>query len=343
MKPPRIALIGARRVRQGLGPFVARFLAAEGAEVPAFLGTSASSVATAAEQLERTAGLAPRGYTSLEDMLAREELDALAILSPAETHGRYLEAALEAGLHALCEKPLIWGGGGLADRARRLVDGFEERGLLLRENCQWPFALPAFRALHPEAADEPLRSFVMRLSPSSRGAQMIGDALPHPLSVLQELVPARDAWLENLTFSTHAPGAEELVLRFDFVTPTGAVDCRVELIHGDSLPREASLTLNGRAGRRRVRLEDYAQFLGVTTDEGVEREVPLPDPLCSLLREFVADLAAAPSPAAKTRDTDSPTAARDHAHRRYAMITLRMTLLETLLTAFRASPQEDAP
>ena len=53
MSAPRIGLIGARRVRQGLGPFVAQFLSELGAEIPAFLGTSASSVQAATEDLEK--------------------------------------------------------------------------------------------------------------------------------------------------------------------------------------------------------------------------------------------------------------------------------------------------
>ena len=71
------------------------------------------------------------------------------ILSPPETHERYLRAALDARLHVLCEKPLIWGGTDFARRGRELVDGFRARGLLLEENCQWPQVLDAFRALHP--------------------------------------------------------------------------------------------------------------------------------------------------------------------------------------------------
>ena len=52
MRAPRIAIVGARRVRQGLGPFVTRHLVSLGAEVPAFLGTSASTIDVAARELE---------------------------------------------------------------------------------------------------------------------------------------------------------------------------------------------------------------------------------------------------------------------------------------------------
>ncbi len=95
--PARIAIVGARRVRQGLGPFVARFLTGRGAEVCAYLGTSPASVAAAGDDLARIAGVtAARGYTELDALLAGESLDALVVLSPTETHGADLDAALEA-------------------------------------------------------------------------------------------------------------------------------------------------------------------------------------------------------------------------------------------------------
>lgn len=318
MSAPRIALVGARRVHQGLGPFVARFLGQLGAEVPAILGTSSSSVAEAQRELERDAGLEPAGYTSLEDMLAAQTLDAIAILSPAETHERYLRAALAAELHVLCEKPLLWGGDRLAERAQELAEGFDEAGLLLFENCQWPYALPAFRALHPESEGEPLETFRMRLSPASHGAQMIGDALPHPLSVLQALVPGDPLVLEGIEFSDPRPDAEEQVVRFDFVTDEARVACRIDLIAGNSLPREAGLTLNGRVARRRVRMDDYALFLA--DDAG--REVPLPDPLHALLTDFVLALGRAREGRLQ--------GARQRGH-----VPDRMALLAELLSAFR--------
>jgi len=114
-----VGLVGARRRRQGLGPFVARDLVRAGARVPCFAATSAATRDAASGQLAATCGIEARGYTNVDEMLARERLDALAILSPAETHAAYLESALAAGLHVLCEKPLVWGRPDLAaDGAR---------------------------------------------------------------------------------------------------------------------------------------------------------------------------------------------------------------------------------
>ena len=57
MSAPRVAVIGARRARQGLGPFVARELRAAGAEVPCFLTTRPETGAQAARDLREQAGV----------------------------------------------------------------------------------------------------------------------------------------------------------------------------------------------------------------------------------------------------------------------------------------------
>jgi predicted dehydrogenase len=279
----RVGVIGARRVRQGLGPFVARHLAELGARVPCFLASRAESV----PETERA--LSARGYTDLRRMLADEKLDALAILSPSETHERYLHAALEAGLHALCEKPLLWGGTGLAARASALERGFRAAGLGLRECCQWPYTLPAYRALHPEADAGPVRSFAMRLSPASfEPRAMLADSLPHPLSLLQALVPG-PARIAGIRFESPARGS--LRLAFEWHGAAAApVAVEIALETKERPPREAAVAVNGRRAERRIRPADYALFFA----DGA-REVPVPDPLRALLADFVAEPARAPT------------------------------------------------
>lgn len=315
MSAPRIAIVGARRARQGLGPFIARSLRAAGAELVGILGTSEASNAVALADLQRYAGVRPPAVIDL-DALAATEPDVLAILSPALTHAAYLDAALARGWHVLCEKPLIWGPGNLATATAEMVERFTEQGLLLFENCQWPQVVPAFEALHGPI--ERLESFAMRLTPASRGAQMLGDALPHPLSLLQALAPNPAASLGGFEFSTRDPETEELVLEARYGPPGAPIPVRVELRRGATLPREASVTFNGRLARRRVRLEDYAQYLG----DG-EREVPLPDPLEGHLRVFLQDLEAV------------RRAARPDLGRYHQPITQRAAMLQAALDAFR--------
>jgi predicted dehydrogenase len=281
MTAPRVGILGARRVRQGLGPFVARDLVAAGAEVPCFLVTSAASLGPAQRAIREAAGVDARGYTDLGALLANESLDALAILTPSETHAHYLAAVAEAGLHALCEKPLCWGSSGLVATAERLVRGFHERGLLLYENCQWPFTLPAFEALHPGSLAAPPRRFRMEMEPSSRGLQSVGDALPHPISVLQALLPGAPR-LRDVAFSTRDPHAPRFEVRFRYETRAGACDALVMLTHSESWPRRTSYAIDGLRAERRVSPENYRLSLA-----DAERSVPMSDPLTRLVADFV--------------------------------------------------------
>jgi len=297
--PPRVGIVGARRRRQGLGPFVARDLVAAGARVPCFLGTAEATLELARRELASLAGVEARGYVDLDAMLEAETLDALAILCPAEAHAAALDAALRGGLHALCEKPLVWGEPDLARRGGEIVAAFERADLMLWENCQWPYALPAFDRLHPGALDAPPRRFEMGLEPASRGVQSLGDALPHALSLLQRLAPGVRVALENVSFSTHDPSSQSLTIRFDYRSDEVAIGAQVTLRQSRGQPRRAWLVLDGRRAERVVSMEDYQLSFA-----GSGRTVPIEDPLTLLISDFVAALrgAAQPDRAARLRE-----------------------------------------
>jgi predicted dehydrogenase len=44
-------------------------------------------------------------YTDFDEMLRDVELDAIVIATPSRTHARFVDAALDRGLHVFCEKP----------------------------------------------------------------------------------------------------------------------------------------------------------------------------------------------------------------------------------------------
>ena len=288
MTAPRIGLIGARRVRQGLGPFVAGFLVEAGARVPCFLGTSRETCDAAAGVLAAEQGIVATGYTDLAAMVQAEALDGLAILSPHDTHLHYLEAALEAGLHVLCEKPLLWGAPDLAVTAHRLVAEFERRELVLWENCQWPYTLPAYEALFPDELERIAR-FEMRLSPPDLDRDLLADSMSHPLSLLQAMLPGGDARLVRPSCSVGAASARERKIHFDYRTKDRAVAVHVHLVPGDAHPRVAAYGMNGRWVQRLIRMRDYAIFF----TDGL-RVVDVPDPLRELVRDFVREITRVP-------------------------------------------------
>ncbi len=90
-------------------------------------------------------------YGSYEELLADESLDAIYVSTPASLHARWTIAALTAGRHVLCEKPIA----GNADDARSMFQTASEAGRLLMEAFHWRF--------HPFA--ERMIAEVSRLQP----------------------------------------------------------------------------------------------------------------------------------------------------------------------------------
>jgi predicted dehydrogenase len=72
-------------------------------------------------------GSRPPCYTSLDQMLAEAELDAVVIATPHTQHTEHIRKSLEAGKHVLCEKPMAT----TAADARAAIELAERKGLTL--------------------------------------------------------------------------------------------------------------------------------------------------------------------------------------------------------------------
>jgi len=279
----RVGVVGARRVREGTGEHLARFLHAAGTKVVAVLGTSADSAAEAAAGLATRHGIAATPYADPERLLADARLDALVVASPDATHRAYLERALSAGLHVLCEKPLLHGGPDAVEAGERLVDAFAARGLCLAVNAQWRYALPSYLRLHPDVNPRAARRFRMELSPRVLGAEALPGALPHPLSLLDHLFPAPDQPLEDIRWDVE--GADAWSVAFRHPGGEAGVATEVVLRACATPPRPAAFGFDGAMARRAIHEPGYR--LALTTDDGL-REVALPDPVEALVKAFVA-------------------------------------------------------
>ena len=276
-RPLRVAVVGARRRRQGTGEFMARDLARAGCEVAAVVGTTPASAREAADHLRAAYGVDPAPVTDLAQVVG--EVDAVAIASPSEHHLPALELALEARRHVLCEKPLWWapdldlgpaGAARVAEVTGRLAARAAEAGRVVWVNAQWPFTLPAFDALHPGARAGPPRTFVMHMGPTARDpVAMVQDSASHFLSMLEALCgPGRlervrvdlvgDLRAPEVEPGPDAPGEARpgLDLACAWVHAGGETDARFVLRRWPRPPRPAGYALDGRAAERRIRPAD---------------------------------------------------------------------------------------
>lgn len=81
-------------------------------------------------------------YADFDAMLADQNLDAVVIATPAETHGALAERALQAGKHVFVEKPLCLD----LQQGARLIELAEQQGLRLMVGHLLLYH-PAFRAV----------------------------------------------------------------------------------------------------------------------------------------------------------------------------------------------------
>jgi predicted dehydrogenase len=92
----------------------------------------------------------PRSFGSYEELVADPGIDAVYIPLPNNLHAEWAMAALEAGKHVLCEKPLAMD----AAQARAMASRAGERGLLLMEAFMYKFHPQWIRAAEIVASGE---------------------------------------------------------------------------------------------------------------------------------------------------------------------------------------------
>jgi predicted dehydrogenase len=285
----RVAIIGARRVQQGLGPFLARFAVQAGGEVCAAVGTSVRSAEQACADIHADTGSTPVAAVDINGVLAAGA-EALIIASPHETHQRWLEDALASGLHVLCEKPLVWGSADPAGDAERIAAGFLGRGLHLHLNTQWPLTLESFRALCPDAPSIP-RQFHMSMPPRLTGLPALLDCLPHPLSMLAAIAPDAEASVSHIGLQADSADSALLRLAFDYNAQGQTIFVQLKLDSSPDPLRTTRYAFDQHAVTRVVDPTTYAMTLATES-----RRIPLPDPTPRLVRSFLdATAAGAPS------------------------------------------------
>src|SRR5215207_6233640 len=82
--------------------------------------------ATRAEAYARANGIA-RAYASVEELCADPEVNAVFVCTPHHLHTEHVLAAIKAGKHVLCEKPLTISTGDGAE----LVESARQAGVVL--------------------------------------------------------------------------------------------------------------------------------------------------------------------------------------------------------------------
>ena len=128
--------------------------------------------------------------TSVSDLLARDDVDAVAIATPARTHAPIALAALEAGKHVLVEKPIADRGAG----ARTMVARAAELDRVLMVDHTFCYTAPVLK-MRELIAEGHLGEILfvdsvrINLGIVQPDVDVFWDLAPHDLSILDFILP----------------------------------------------------------------------------------------------------------------------------------------------------------
>lgn len=128
--------------------------------------------------------------TSVSDLLARDDVDAVAIATPARTHAPIALAALEAGKHVVVEKPIADRGAG----ARTMVARAAELDRVLMVDHTFCYTAPVLK-MRELIAEGHLGEILfvdsvrINLGIVQPDVDVFWDLAPHDLSILDFILP----------------------------------------------------------------------------------------------------------------------------------------------------------
>jgi predicted dehydrogenase len=178
----RVAVIGAGY----WGPNLARNFA---------MSTDWELVAICDMDRERAEGLArksgnPAVVTSVDELLAEHDVDAVAIATPARTHHAIAMQAIAAGKHVVVEKPLA----DTTERGAEMVAAAREAGTVLMADHTYCYTPAVIKIRELIAAGELgeilyVDSVRINLGLVQPDVDVFWDLAPHDLSILDFIIP----------------------------------------------------------------------------------------------------------------------------------------------------------
>ena len=287
-EPLRVAIVGA----SGIGKNHAVWFAKNGAEVCAFVGSSPATLPATSEILQSKLGYTPRGYSELGQLLASEKLDVVCISSPPQLHFEQAMLCLEKGIPTLCEKPLVYDAGlsheKLKTQARELVTAANERDVLLGTQLQYSFLAEKLCEMAGLTASS-IERYTMEIETKNikpgRSHETIWIELaPHPLSVLQKLLPEGELVANSIQCRVQE---RETVADFRLRRADGSeVEARITARHTPeaTMPLRR-FTLNSAVLDCASRKNDNGDFVTFLSSAG--KEIEMPDLVDLLIGNFL--------------------------------------------------------
>ncbi len=135
MDKVRLAIVGCGTISQLNAP---GYLSHERCEVTALC----DPLAERAEARAAEWGIEPRIFTSYEDLLDDENIDAVELLTPTHLHPQQIVDGLSAGKHVSCQKPAA----ATVEETRRIAAAIERSGMFYRTTENFLYYPPIVKA-----------------------------------------------------------------------------------------------------------------------------------------------------------------------------------------------------
>lgn len=214
--------------------------------------------------------------TSTVDLLARDDIDAVAIATPARTHASLALAALDAGKHVLVEKPIADHGTG----ARAMVARAAEADRVLMVDHTFCYT-PQVLAIRDMIADGSLGEILfvdsvrINLGIVQPDVDVFWDLAPHDLSILDFILPGGLVPLGVAAQGADPIGAGQSCVGYLTLPLAGGAIAHVH-VNWLSPTKIRQMVVGG--SKRTLVWDDLSPQQRLTVyDRGVELGQPLPD------------------------------------------------------------------
>ena len=273
----KLAIIGARRNRNGIGEYIGKYFHKNGAPITSVLGTAEKTAQHASSAL-RKYGIHSTPYSDFYEMVEREKPDTAVIASPSPTHHEYLVKCIDLGLNIFCEKPFIWHEtGDIRGITQNILERANQRNLTVAMNSQWPFSVRYYEEICGPIDSRRTNKFFISTSPISLGKDMIPESVPHALSMLYSVFG--DGEIVGLLFQFHQ---EKMVVKFRYQSGTNDCDVLISLVRKIQQPRDFCFGFNDRIVHRILDLVNYDIYFGYE-----DKKIKIIDPLELSVRDFI--------------------------------------------------------
>lgn len=262
----KVAVIGAG----GVGKYHAREYSQYGCNVVAIAGSSEGSSKKSSENLKTEFEIHAKPYWDIDMLISKEKIDAVSICTPIELHPTQVQKFLKAGVHVLCEKPLVFSDADSYLVAKELFALAKKKNLILTVNTQWAAIAKYFE-------DKPLKKFFVYMEPGAEGKNFIIDHLPHANSLLVELMPYGK--ISNLHFGSIKNN--EIKIMFAYYTDRETCDVTYHFKYKRDSPRRIIFGFND---------DKFTRVLGKNYEQTLrsdKRAIPIEDPLRTSVRKFI--------------------------------------------------------